>query len=350
MKKYFSAVAFIVLISMTGCIKEDYFGKSSLKEIISFQMPQQIGDEVIDEDSMIIRVIVSEDLDITNLAPAEFTISNFATLSPSLQDSQDFSAPVVYTITAEDGSSVAYTIVLDTDEPRIQLANSGFDQWYMTSGGYMEIGPDENSAIWATGNAGVVTLGSANNLPLLLNSDTVAQLTTVDLGPVAQITGQRVAAGSLFAGYFDLNIVNPSASANFGTPFIGRPDSFSIQYQYTPGAQMKNGQGHNIPGNDSLDIAVLLEDRSGATVKRVATAWFRSDVATSGMTELKLPLVYGELTSPAYYEVPDGSDWGDGTEKPTHISVIISSSARGAIFEGAPGSELLVNDLKFYYN
>ncbi len=350
MKKYVYTAAIWVLIIFTSCIKEDYFGKSYLKEIISFQMPQQIGEEIIDEDSLIIRVIVSEDVDITDLAPSDFTVSNFATISPTLHETQDFSEPVVYSITAEDGSSVSYTILLDTDEPRIQLANAGFDQWYMSSGGYMEIGPDENSAIWATGNAGVVTLGSANNLPFLLNGDTVAQLTTVDLGPVAQLTRQRVAAGSLFAGYFELNIVNPSESAHFGTPFIGRPDSFSIEYQYTPGVQMKNGQGQNISGKDSLDIAILLEDRSGATVKRVATAWFRSDKATTGMTELRLPLVYGELLSPAYYEIPEGSAWGDGSEKPTHISVIISSSARGAIFEGAPGSELLVNDLKFYYN
>jgi hypothetical protein len=82
----------------------------------------------------------------------------------------------------------------------------------------------------------------------------------------------------------------------------------------------------------------------------VATVWFRSGNSTPDFIKLKLPLVYGQVSNPKPYEVPgEGVVWGTGNEKPTHISVIFSSSYRGDYFEGAPGSELIVNDFMLYY-
>lgn len=340
-------MGFVALLG--SCISEDYFGKSSYKKIISFTLPLQLGASSINYDSLIIRISVSDEADITSMAPASLTISNFASINPGRDQVMDFSNPVVYTVTAEDGSTADYTVFVKTDEPTIQIANSGFDNWYTTNAGYLQIGTGPGDTIWSTGNEGVVTMGDANALPLYVNNDTVAQLTTVKLGPLAQLVRQGVAAGSLFTGTFELNIANPPESPIFGTPFIGRPDSFSVMFRYNPGAQMIDGAGKNISGKDSLDIAVYLEDRSTSTRKRVATAWYRTDEATPDWTELKLPLIYGEPGNPAYYEVPTKGTWGTGEETPTHLTVVFSSSARGAYFEGAPGSELLVNDFRLIY-
>jgi hypothetical protein len=348
-----TVILYILLtpIFLISCIKEDYFGKSAYKKIISFSLPLQLGSSYINHDSLVIRITVSDELDITALKPTALTISNFASVDPGKDLERDFSEPIKYTVTAEDGSNAVYTVYTRTDAPRIQLPNSGFDKWYTTSGGYFQIGTGATDTIWCTGNEGVVTMGSANTLPLFTGTDTVAQLTTQKLGFLAQLVGQGIAAGSLFTGTFELNIANPPESPKFGTPFIARPDSFSVMYRYIPGTEMTNGYGNPIQGNDSLDIAVLLEDRSSFPYKRVATNWYRSDVPAPSWTMLKLPLIYGQPASPTYYEVPaNGVIWGTGTEKPTHISVIFSSSARGAYFEGAPGSELLLNDFKLYYN
>jgi hypothetical protein len=348
--KKLTILSLLTVIVLSSCIKEDYFGKSSFNKILSFTLPQQLGVTQINHDSLLIRVTVSEDADITALAPTALTISNFATISPGKDQVRDFSEPLVYTVIAEDGSAAGYTIYVETDAPEIQLPNSGFDNWYVTNAGYLQIGTGPNDTIWCTGNEGVVTLGDANTLPLFVNNDTVAQLTTLQLGALAQLVGQGMAAGSLFTGTFELNIANPPESPIFGTPFIARPASFSVDFRYIPGEQMTNGFGDPIPGNDSLDVAVLLEDRSSNPWKRVATAWYRTDEATPEWTTLELPLYYGEVPDPAHYEIPkNGIIWGTGEEEPTHITVIFSSSARGDSFEGAPGSELLLNDFILYY-
>jgi hypothetical protein len=345
-----TVILLLSILVLSACIKEDYFGKSSFNKIISFALPQQLGASQINHDSLLIRVTVSDEADITAIAPTTLTISNFATISPVKEQVRDFSDSVVYTVTAEDGSQADYTIYVDTDAPEIQIPNSGFNNWYVTNAGYSQIGTGPNDTIWCTGNEGVVTMGDANTLPLVSGNDTVAQLTTQKLGFLAQLVGQGIAAGSLFTGTFELNIANPPESPQFGTPFIARPKSFSIDFRYIPGDEMTNGFGNPIAGNDSLDIAVLLEDRSSLPWKRVATAWYRTDETTPDWFELKLPLIYGQQVNPAYYEIPTNGVWGTGDETPTHISIIFSSSARGAFFEGAPGSELLLNNFQLYYD
>jgi hypothetical protein len=348
--KKLTRLSLFIIIALSSCIKEDYFGKSPFNKIISFTLPQQLGASQIDHDSLFIRITVSDEADITAMAPASLTISNFAGINPSINQVRDFSEPVDYKVTAENGESKNYTVYVETNAPEIQIPNSGFDQWYITNQDYYQIGTGPSDEIWCTGNEGVVTLGDANTLPLVVDNDTVAQLTTLSLGFLGQLVGQGIAAGSLFTGTFELNIANPPESPIFGTPFIARPNSFSVDYKYSPGEQMMNGSGDPIPGNDSLDIAVLLEDRSSQPWKRVATAWYRSDQGTPDWTTLELPLYYGEITDPTHYEIPKNDIiWGTGEEEPTHITVIFSSSARGDFFEGAPGSVLLLNDFRLHY-
>jgi len=347
--KKLTVLYFLAVIILSSCIKEDYFGKSSFNKILTFTLPLQLGASQIIHDSLLIRITVSDEADITAMIPTELTYSNFATINPGIDQVMDYSLPVIYTVTAEDGSQAAYTVSVRTDAPEIQLPNSGFDQWYVTAADYIQIGNGPDDLIWCTGNEGVVTLGDANTLPLVLGNDTAAQLTTLKLNALAQLVGQGIAAGSLFTGTFELNLANPPESPQFGTPFIARPESFSVMYQYTPGGQMTNGFGKLIAGKDSADMYVLLEDRSSEPWKRVATAWYRTGEATPDWTELTLPLVYGEPDNPPSYQVPTNGVWGTGDETPTHISVVFTSSAGGALFEGAPGSELLLNDFKLIY-
>jgi hypothetical protein len=354
MKIQFNGPFLLVVLTtfaFTACIKEDHFGKSSYREIIRFSLPMQLGSTVINQDSLVVRIAVSQELDITNLVPSEVTISNFATLSPPADMAQDFSEPVKYTVTAEDGALSTYTIYVATDEPKIQVSNSQFQHWHVTNSGYLQPGANKNDTVWSTGNAGVNTFGFVNASPLNRTAgDTAVRLETLALGPLAQALGLGIGAGTIFTGTFKLNLANPNSSSRFGTPFIARPDSFSVEYKYLPATGMKNGYGQAIPGSDSADLCVMLEDRSSGIVKRVATAWYRTDQTTADWTKLKLKLHYGPLASPAHYEVPKPpAVWGTGTETPTHILVIFVSSARGDFYEGAPGSLLYVDEFRLYY-
>ncbi len=68
-------------------------------------------DGVIDEAAHIISLNIPFGTDVTDLTPA-ITISSDASINPDNNISQDFSMPVTYTVTAEDGSTQNYTVTV----------------------------------------------------------------------------------------------------------------------------------------------------------------------------------------------------------------------------------------------
>jgi len=79
---------------------------SSEKEILQFTVSGGTTG-TINHDTNTITVTVPFGTDVTSVTPA-LSISENATYSPT--GAQDFSSPVVYTITAQDGTEVQYTI------------------------------------------------------------------------------------------------------------------------------------------------------------------------------------------------------------------------------------------------
>jgi len=98
--------------------------KSSHKDVLSFVVPGENKNIAadIDHETMIISMVVPAGMDITKLAPV-INISQGAVISPASEEQQDFSYPVVYTVTAQDGSKQEYTAVLkdevDNAAPRL---------------------------------------------------------------------------------------------------------------------------------------------------------------------------------------------------------------------------------------
>jgi hypothetical protein len=348
MKKYY--IYLIPVLVFFGCVKEDYFGKSAYKQIRYFQMESQSGTAQIIEDSLLIRVTVTANADITRLRPDSVLLSSYARLEPGKEEYLDFTLPKAYTVFAEDGSSVSYNVIVRQENSTPQLDNSGFDEWYTPAGkNYEEPGLNANT-IWATGNAGVVTINSANVTSVLQNgNDKAVQLVTKDLGSLGQLVGQRMGAGTIFTGKFELNVANPLNSAKFGIAYSARPKSFTISYTYIPGSPYRNGKGGILAKTDSCDIYLVLENRNGV-VKRIATGWFRSSQAVSTPTDITIPIVYGALPVDAPdYSKPANGVYGNANDKITHLSFVAASSANGALFEGGVNSTLLLNNLRLNY-
>lgn len=353
--KNLNRTSFLVLISFSlltfSCIDEHFFGKSSLKQIRYFTVPGQLGNTQIIEDSLLIRIAVGSRVDITQLAADSIGLSSYAKVNPRKGEPQDFTNPVTYEVEAEDGSVSSYQVFVTKQSENQQLENSGFEDWYTPAGkNYEEPGKDANS-IWASGNAGVVTLGEANVEKFeVAPGDFAARLITRDLGPLAQLVRQRMAAGSMFTGKFVLDIANPINSAQFGIGFTGRPTSFTITYSYAPGTPYLNGQGQTLDKQDQADIYLLLENRSGAEVKRIGTAWLRSGESISELREVTVPVIYGPLPSdsPSYW-FPANGQFGSSTDEITHLSLVFASSAEGANFEGGVNSTLVVNSIRLNY-
>jgi Putative carbohydrate metabolism domain len=340
----------IILFSYS-CIQENHFGESTEKKILSFKLENQVGNTQLNQETRSIVITVSAEAQLTSLKAIEISASTFAKVSPAIGEAQDFTSPVTYTVIAEDGSTAEYTVTVKQEGSEPQLDNTSFDTWYTTPKGYQEPGLDANS-IWATGNAGTVTLGSPNVTPLeIIANDRAAKLVTLDLGNLAGVLGQRMGAGSLFTGKFQLDIANPLNSTKFGIPFTARPKKFSVKYAYSPGSPYLNKNGQTLAKKDSCDVYVLLENREGAEVKRVATGWFRSgEEKIDQFYTITVDLVYGTLGAnvPAYQKPANGL-YGAANEKVTHLTVVFSSSYNGALFEGGTNSTLVVNDFNLIY-
>ena len=341
----------VLFLALESCISEDEFGLSPFKEINEFQLPGQAGVTIINRDDLSIEIPISEGIDLSNLRPSVIKISNLARISPSIEEPQDFSEPVIYTVTAEDKTSSLWTVTAIAALPDPQLPNSDFDSWYNVSD-YQQPGESASNTVWGTANRAVAIVGDPNTIPEDLgDGDLAARLTSV-AAPLLV----RMAAATLFTGKFTdgfPSATDPRSNIDFGTPFNGRPEDFRVDYKYLPGPSYEDGNGNPLTGGDQCDIYVLLEKRDGDNVQRIGTGWFRSDTSVTDFSTLEIDIKYGELTTSdpefEYANIREGESWGNVQDTPTHITIVFSSSALGDFFTGAIGSELWINNFELIY-
>ena len=113
------------------------------KQIITFgfDMPNEVC--VINEEEKTIVVTIPLIIDISKLTPV-INVSSKATVTPASGVVQDFTESVIYTVTAEDGSIVKYTVIVNMIEEKI------LGKWELIAQGYYNMGnivinPVENS-------------------------------------------------------------------------------------------------------------------------------------------------------------------------------------------------------------
>ena len=99
--------------------------RSSAKAITGFTIDGV--DEMISESDHTIAVTLPYGTDITSLTPT-ITVSANATVSPTSGTAQDFTSPVTYKVTAENGSTQDYivTVTVETDTRSSAKAITGF--------------------------------------------------------------------------------------------------------------------------------------------------------------------------------------------------------------------------------
>lgn len=349
MMKYL--LLFFVFLTLS-CVSEDKFGLSVRNDIKEFEIPGQAGVSVINKDSLTVVIPVNFDYDQSSVSPSKIVLSNMAGSTPEVGETQDFSeGAVIYSVTAEDKSIAAWAVSLKIQQSEVQLPNSDFNLWY-DAGGFPEPGDGVTASVWGTANKALKLVKSFNTEPVSDgNNGYYAKMTTIEAPALV-----RIAAATLFTGTFTddfPSIEDPRSNINFGTPYTSVPKGFKVTYKYVPGDSFEDENGNTLPGSDSCDIYVLLEEwtENGSTTikKRVATAWHRKSEEITSWTDLNLTFTYGELSNsdPQYMKPADGYA-ADGS-KPTHITVVFSSSALGDDFTGAIGSVLEVDDFELIY-
>lgn len=356
MKDFFYILIIVILVS--SCVSEDFFGLSDSAEIKDIQVSNQAGKAIINSKEQYIILEMPPGVNISEVEINLLELSSFAKADKTVGDTLDLGQANSIEITAESGQLKTWTVLarITTAEP--QLENGDFNSWHLTGAGYYEPGSSAESTIWCTGNPGTKILGLFATTPFeLADNDYAVRMETLDNGRLSATFGAPVSAGSIVTGIFDPDRLDPSdpeAAITFGTLFSGRPQSFSLQYSYVPGATNKDKNGNVLDYGDECDVYALLEVREGTAVKRLATAWFRSKELKDGLTNLDVDFVYGELgdTYPEYMK-PDSGLYVSGDSigfiLPTHIIFVASSSFDGANFAGAVGSTLLIDNLVLNY-
>jgi len=114
---------------------------SGEKKLLSFVMPNNEGNVIIsDEGNVTVRVY--EFADITKLIPI-VTVSPNAAVSPASGAVVDFTDPVLYTITAQDGSETTFTVTVSKDlsshNEIVSLTLDGTQQIFEREGDYLYI-------------------------------------------------------------------------------------------------------------------------------------------------------------------------------------------------------------------
>jgi len=107
---------FAVTATFVSCKRE-----SSNKQITAFSFIEPSTTGVINETAKTIVIDVSLGTDITVLVPT-IVVSDRATVSPASGVMQNFTNPVTYTVTAEDGSTANYTVTVTSSTVKFTAA------------------------------------------------------------------------------------------------------------------------------------------------------------------------------------------------------------------------------------
>ncbi|MFC4098477.1 M4 family metallopeptidase [Paenibacillus xanthanilyticus] len=124
-------------------------------DIISFQTDIQTGTSIIDPVRRTVKVYVEAGDAVSGLAP-EIGLSPGATVTPASGETRDFSQPVTYTVTAQDGTKQQWTVtvVKDSASPKL-VASAAVDD---TSVGLLFDKPMSLSSLGNLANYGLMSL------------------------------------------------------------------------------------------------------------------------------------------------------------------------------------------------
>jgi len=89
---------------------------SSEKNITAFSVPAQLGNAAINTTNHTVVATVLYGTNRTSLAPS-ISVSSNATINPASGTARDFSTPLLYTVTAQDGSTQAWTVSVNQSAP-----------------------------------------------------------------------------------------------------------------------------------------------------------------------------------------------------------------------------------------
>ena len=193
------------------------------------------------------------------------------------------------------------------------LSNFDLEEWTTSDSGLYE----EPNAPWQTANPAVDFAGGAAVNPVEKTTDAYSGNYAAKMESATIFF--TFTAGALWTGDFEINITDPTKSAQFGVPYEGTPTNVQFYYKYFP----VNG--------DSMGIYTILRKWNPTTQQQdtIAYAEVRQSETTDEYTLFDLELDYF---------IPN--------IQPDSIEIAFTSSAAGFEYMGQIGSRLFVDEVK----
>ena len=366
--------AFLMGSTTISCIREE--APNAEADITSCTLPENIlAQDTIDVDvsyneslnAYPIYVQVKKGTDCTQLAPT-FTLTPGASIEPASGSTQDFTSPVRYTVTSEDGQwHRTYSISIEEEKVKEIPTVFHFESTKEENGYYVFYETDgDQEMTWASGNGGfrlAITNADKSEYPTTLEetgySGKCAKLVTRTTGSLGGMVGMPIAAGNLFIGKFILSdaLSNSLKATKLGTTFYHKPLKLKGYYKYTPGKEFytdgaytdrvdqfdiyaifyenKDGQGQSVMLDGTLPLANYVHPNL------VALARFNGTQVHGSWQPFEMTFDYDRYQKTVDTDRLYAGDY--------NISIVISSSKDGATFEGAPGSTLWIDELSIIY-
>lgn len=354
MKKAFTTLlSLLILVGLSGCIKDE---KPNIE--VDITDVTSAGDDIlnvsINLNSEIIDIYAVPGTDLSAMR-LSYGLSEGASIVPNPATVSDYSEPRMFTVSSEDGNwSKTYTV-------NVRFSNLpthfGFDNWrqpermrYMIP--YETADGDGNEGalnIWACGNDAYSFLTNKNDdytaFPTQPTADAFAGTRAAKL--VTRLTGQfdrPIAAGNLFIGVFDSSLREPKESTQFGLPFMRKPTRFTGKYKYRAG-----GLTLSTRQQDCCKIQAVLY-RAGNGVSHLNGFTIKDSPAIVARAELA-ETAAGDTPGDSFADFDLGFVYSADID-PTllraggyNLAVIFSSSRNGDIYDGAPESVLIIDEV-----
>lgn len=356
-------------LSFSSCIKEE--AENAEADILGCTVN---GDLLIREPVVTnteVKLYVNGWEDLTNLAPV-FTLTGGARIEPASGTPRDFTTPQTYTVTSQDGrwkKSYKVSFISGDLATEYHFENVRFHETTDANNPsappkkffhiFYDQSVDGSELVWGSGNAGYMITHSsypAADYPTSQAEEgyrgKCVKLVTRPTGFFESLMGAPMAAGNLFIGEFKVDMSNMAKSTRFGAPFRKKPTGIEGYYKYKAGATFKLKNGTVVADRkDIFDIyAVLYEVTDdlpyldGTNVKTHPNIVMIAQVEDRKETDDWTRFL-------AKFKLQEGKEID---EEKLHngkynLAIVMSSSDEGAIFNGAIGSTLYVDEVNLYY-
>ena len=367
----------VMCAALTSCMKDEPLNAECDIEQVILHTPNV--DEVFFSPTDSVKHLLYTDdavtFNVRRKAPVEgitleFKITEGATIE-RLTEGTGFEAdvPVHYRVTSQDGQwHRDYAITVSPEPVHVVSSVIAYDfenfelepkqgKYYIWHNERLD-GTFGND--WATGNPGFkLSMPSAapENYPTspIDGMDGKAlKLVTRDTGPFGAMAKMRLAAGNFFLGEFDVSqaLSNAMTATRFGIPFNLKPVRFTGYYQYQPGPKFQDKAGKEVPGrvDEGSVYAVFYRnhDAEGNPVRLMGDNVLTSPLIVGIAKVKQLPATNEWTPFDVEFEYDSDIDMQLLANKGYNLAVVFSSSADGAIFEGAIGSCLLIDKVRLY--